>query len=371
MGIYKRCAIFGASVSGEKCLYSLENQVSIECFFDNRVNGKFHGYDVRRPMYDKGLFILVAVGNYLLVREQLFELGYSEFKDFCPYDVFLKKIVVIYGNCHAHAVKQYLIRNISFAKEYGIYPLPAIQDMPDSFDYSGIMRNCDLFIHQSVRENNIYGRKYASAELIQYSTKKCEIISIPNLYGMGKCFFPQLSQGTGYRGKMPLFHYDTNVRQWIREGKTKDDMKKKIQLGGIYNKESIGNSWNIFIKKVEEREKDWDVKILDYIMKKYQLEKLFCDPWHISSILVREIARRTLEFMGIKVDIPYILPMMDDLEVFIYEDVKNALDLKFEEKYIRVFSKVRVVGTMDLNIDEYLCQLIDFTVRYGITENEG
>lgn len=358
--------IFGADASGENCIYQMDKKIRIKGFFDNRKKGEFHGYRIQVPIYNKDYFILVAITNYFAARNQLLEIGYEEFADFCPYNMFGKKMVVMYGNCHVGAIKEYIERNVEFEKQYGIYPFPEIQQLIKTFSFEKIISKCDVLVYQPIREQNTYGSAFASNTILKYCKEDCYTISVPNLYGLAKCFFPSLIPVGRLTGIRNLFHYDVNVINWMKEEKTKKEMKKMIERGGVYKPEYIQDEWNRFLDKMFSRETEWDVKISDYILKNYKTKKLFSDSWHISSILAKEISVRLLNLLDIKADIPYTLPIMDGLEAFIYEDVKKALQLEFTEKYIRVFCKERVMGKMDMDMEEYLNQLINFTNRYGL-----
>ena len=53
--------------------------------------------------------------------------------------------------------------------------------------------------------------------------------------------------------------------------------------------------------------------------------------------------------------------MMDDLEVFVYKDVKEALGLEFQEMRIRKRGKTNFFNTCNMDFDEYINQLCQFT----------
>ncbi len=365
MDAIKSNIIFGAGSRGEKFLIQYYNVVEVRGVFDNQKTGSFHGYPISRPCYMKNVFIIVAVESalaYMGIRKQLIELGYKEFEDFIPYTVFNKKIALAYGNCHMEAIRKFLECNKEFSKQYGFYPFPGICDLNSDVEYETILPHIDFFLHQSIRQDNRYGEEFSSCYMLNKLSKKCETISLPNLYGLPKCFFPQLDVEIKYKSEAyPYFIMDRNVVQWLKEGKTVEEITNNI-LKGVYCENEILDQWERFKEKLFLRESEWDVKISDYILGNYQEEKLFCDMNHISAKLAKEIANRVLHYIGIQTEIVQYPIGMDALETFIYPDVRKALGLKFEEKIIRQFSLGASCSGYEMDFKEYIEQICSYTV---------
>lgn len=362
-------AIFGAGILGEQVLIEYWKQIEIKLFFDNYfAGGGIYGWAIEKPKYEKDLFVIVASNKYFEIRKQLKELGYLEFINFVPYQIFRKKVAIVYGNCHIHAVKAYLEQNAGFNLKYGFYPFPAIQNMELLEDYGNVLKHCELFIHQSIRKENKFGERYSSNTMIRFLPNSCQIISIPNLYGMPTCFFPQQKiNNSKDRRKQKFFFYsggDENIEKWIYEGKTLEEIKVYIISGGVYKKEEIIDKWNCFKTKLLEREQEWDIKISDFIFKNYKKEKLFYERLHISNSLVKEISNRLLRYVGCESELLYDLPIeLNTHEMFIYQDVMEALELEFEQKYVRKTSKDYLYNKGNMDIDEYLRQAYKWVNR--------
>lgn len=370
-------AIFGVGDIGEKFLTAYWEQLEISIVFDNKKEGFFYKWEIEKPRYIKNMFVVVTADQYHEIRKQLIELGYSEFSDFVPYQIFNRKMAVAYGNCHMWAVKTYLERDKDFAKDYGFYPLPMIQNMKLLENYELVLPHCELFLHQAIRKENIYGEKYASENMISYLSKQCQVVSIPNLFALPDCFFPQ--QQKYWKERQFYFNLgeDIWIERWLEEGKTEEEIKAYIVKGGVYQRQEILELWRDFQNKLYKREKEWDVKISDYIMDNYKTIKLFYDKYHISATLAREIASRTMQYMGYEGQIPYELPIyLDSCEMFIYQDVKEALGLQFEESYIRLGQKYCPLNESYMDIDNYVHQTCKWIRRqkyfdnYAVTSSE-
>lgn len=363
----KEVVLFGAGKMAEKFIYQYFGEVKIHCFWDNWKIGKFLDYQVERPKYCKDYFIIVTSISYLEIREQLISMGYLEFHDFIPASLYKRKMAVVYGNCHIDAIKLYLECHKEFCLEYGFYPFPMIQEIKEiNIDYEKILSHCDLFFHQSIRKDNVYGEDFSSERMLRYLKNTCRVISVPNLYGLPKYLFPQIDVHYKWqKGFFCPFFIDINVVRWLKSGISKETIKKYILGGGVYSKTKILTMWEDFKFKIYKREQEWDIKISDYIFDNYKKERLFCDINHITSKTAKEIALRILKYLGFNNKILLELPMMDNMETIIYKDVKDALGLEFEDYVIRKYSFGSIsLNSYEMNAEEYINQLYQFTRFY-------
>lgn len=370
----KKIIVFGAGMTGEKFLWINGGEITIDGFFDNVQTGDLLGYRIEKPRYEENVFIIVALEKYFEVRKQLITMGYVEFKDFIPYQIFRKKMAIAYGNCHADYIKRYLQYSKAFSNEYGFYPFPMIQDLTWDFEYEEIISHADLFLHQAIRTDNCYGERHASVYMLEYVTDNCKVIAIPNLYGLPKCFFPQLDltlQRQLRNRTLQGFFVDHNVKDWLKEGKSVKEISEMIAEGGIYSEAVILDMWKEFVKKLLMREQEWDIKISDYILGNYKKEKLFYDINHISSILGKEIAIRVLKVLELNPIIVTAPNGMNALETYIYPDVKKALGLEFEEKILREFTSDVACSACEMDYEEYIKQLCSFTLVNFVHYNSG
>lgn len=358
----KRTILFGAGRRCYKFLIKYLNELNAFAIFDNSKTGMLCNIPIKRPYYDSDLFIIVTVEDYLIyksIKRQLENMGYTEFENFIPFQIYNKKMAIAYGNCHMHAIKDYLEENKDFGETYGFYPLPAIQNITNIKQYRRAFEKTDLLFHQSIRESNKYGYDFSSKNVIQLAKEKCKIVAIPNLYGLPKCFFPQMSDEIEFDnllGGLNLFtRVESNIYRWVKDGKTKDEVMQRLMYDEIYSDEYIQLLWDEFKMKLLYREQEWDIKISDYIFENYKSVKLFNDTWHISTYLAREIAIRILKKFNYNSNINYVNPVLDDYEVFIYNDVKRALGITFKEDEIRSFTKkTSCIEFGGMNFNEYV-----------------
>lgn len=333
----RQVVIFGTGESCERFLCEKYNTVDIKYFLDNnKWGGVFLGKEIRKPFYDKNAFIIIASIKYIEIKKQLIQLGYREFADFTSFELYGKKISIIYGNCHMTAIEQYLRTNPMFARDYGIYPFKRIQNLNEADMEERIFKNCDLLITQDIRGDNSLGEIYSFTNIRLKLKEECKVIVVPHLYGMASCFFPQLISQKEIIGFL-----DNNIIDFASQKYSINEIVKKLYVeGGIYDRDVIKKNFMEFIQKLQKREASWDIKISDYILENYQKVKLFADTWHPSRILLEEITKRILMFLyrdrdSIDLSLESGLYGADSSEAFIYKDVKSALGMKFTEDCIR------------------------------------
>ena len=290
-------------------------------------------------------------------------MGLEEFQDFCYWELFEKKIAVIYGNCHTTAIKLWLQQSNEFNNEYGFYPLRPIQNINnDKLDdlESTVFENCDLFIHQSIRDDNPYGIRYASKNIIKALKNDCSIIAVPNLYGLPKFLYPQTEADLNPKlieGKNYYPFRDKYLEKELRSKKSIDETVSMILYSEITSKSEINNSKDTFFDKIKIREKDWDVEISDWMYEELSNLPLFYDQNHPTNEVIKYIANAVLRKLGYKevyIDIGY---RMDSFEIPTYGDVCHKLGLNYStQNILRQYSKhslQRQVMTLEQYVYEY------------------
>lgn len=288
--------------------------------------------------------------------------GLIEFENFEYFDTFGKKIAVIYGNCHTLPIRQILSRSRQFSRHYGFYPIKQIQEIKRLGQrklQSYGMEHCDLFIHQCIRKENVYGTEFSSEELIKRLKVNCRIVAIPNVYRMPRFLFPQVSGDNGiiYNGMNYFAFRDIFIEQY-RYLSVKE-LCEMIQDDCFISSADVLDGKDDFFCKLEEREKQWDFPISKFIMEHMEKEQLFFDPNHPTSIVLEYIAGKVLEILGMEQNLSYAdnISILDALEVPLYGAVRKALHMVYPQKFLRRWA----LSTLDcrpLDIKAYVEQYI-------------
>lgn len=283
-------------------------------------------------------------------------------------DKVLKKKAVLYGNCHMNLIEMYLQKSVSFSARYYILQIPLFYEGGEALTQRDL-RNCKLFIYQEVREKNKYGYEYCSDYLMSMLPNNCLRVQVPNLYELGYGFFPQNLVYPGKTGKIkfqndynPNYHGDERglfvhgdkyIQNMINQAKPLNVVIEQLK-GEVIPKYEILELFDIYIRKIEEREKKWDIKILDYLFKNYKDFQVFNDFGHPSNRVIKEITSRLLEYINLDDDIKdiYVDTELDEYEDPIYPCVASALGLKYQKKYLRKYSDKKIRNDMDY--EEYI-----------------
>lgn len=357
-----KIVMFGAGDQAVLDYYILREHYDIAYVLDNdEAKQLFYGKRVELPDESnvRQYFIVVCMNgeNYLEVAEQLKSYGLKELRDFCPSGAMGKKIVLLHGNCHVRVLKQYMISSELFRSQYYIYPTPPVQCFGGGYIDEDVLGGCDVFIHQDIRKDNPYGEQVSDEYTVSRLNSKCKNITIPNLYrNFGKAFFPQEAWNKSNRQNRNIakgmFPYgDANVAKLVEQGIRDRDEIIGFLKGHVYSKEFIQERFEFYKEAILERQKNWDIKIMDYILNNYKSCKLFYDTEHPCNNVIKEICKGVFELLDIDCrSIKEVDANLGEYEEAVYPCVMEALGLAWDEKNIRE-NKFKLQQKMDF--DEY------------------
>lgn len=373
----KEYLIYGTGIEACEIVYSLQDKIRIRAFVERAPQiSNF----CNKPVFEanmsimKDYYIIIAVrkDEYHRVASRFNDIGYSEFTDYIYWEWLLKKIVVIHGNCHMDIVKKYLETSDTFNKYYTIYPNQPIQNNKKKYIDPLVLKNCDVFIHQDIQSTNQFGFYLSDEYISEFLTDSTQDIIVPNLFGLGGFLFPQnyddkgstlqlynssINNGSDNNGLFP--HTDYIIDRLLVEsacGVTDWQCFAKMCL---YNsgltRERILDNFEIWIRRIKDRQADWDIEVYDFILKNYSEVKLFYDPGHPTNILIRHIVEGILALLSINDELIEIKDCMDYHENPVYPVVSDTLGLKWKDNTIRNSSYAKKLKRkMDFN--EYVTE---------------
>ena len=359
--------IYGTGINALKCVSFLEqNGIEIQYMLDGRDGiGRFKNYSVYKPVHEKlkNKFIVVASSyeTYFTIKKNIGPM--QEFKDFIYYLWIDKKMVFLHGNCHMDVIEGYLKSSDEFAKEFAIYPTPRICTKKKLNEK--IIKYMDVWIHEDIRSNNVFGYEYSDEYVGKFIKKNAIRIVMPHLYNLGVGFFPHaretndknapLLNGAYENGFFP--HRDNIIDKCINESMPLEEIYSYVNEDNILPEEYTVNNFNIYIEKIKQREKAWDIKILDFILENYKKYKLFYDMGHPTNIVLKKISVEILAYLGIKDDNIHTDTKLDYHEVPIYPWIRKVLKMEWKEEFIRIDKDaIKCKDTMD--IKEYIKEYV-------------
>lgn len=372
--------VFGTGEHAARCSYALKNiGIAISYYLNNNKKVDFFcGRKVYSPDKDnvRGVFIIVAVreGVYLTIQKQLQELGLCEFCDFLYYKWIDKKMVLVHGNCHTAIIKKYLESSDVFSKSYAIYPIPEIHRNKEGRINDIILKNCDILIHQDIQPNNQFGYFLSDEYICKRIKPGVKEIIIPNLFGIGQAFFP-LQAESNRMNNAPLangqdinayFPYkDSIIEKCVYEGKNAKEIIDILKSDTVLERDLVIDNFLFYMNKVKEREKNWDIKIYDFIMQNYRKEKLFYDIGHPSNALLKQISKGILQMIGIEDDNIYTEVKLNAYEIPVYFSVKKYLGIEWNDLRLRDGMNTKKMCE-DMDFDEYVYEYLWWC--YGISD---
>ena len=138
---------------------------------------------------------------------------------------------------------------------------------------------------------------------------------------------------------------------------TIDNIVRIIEDENLIDEKEIIFGYEDFFTKLIQREKEWNIKISDFIADNLSKTQLFYDPNHPTNTIISEVIKRLLNYMGIlESNISFqTLTHLDNFEIPIYNSVRKALKLKYKKIILREYSR-HSLSNVQMDIEEYVKQ---------------
>lgn len=232
----------------------------------------------------------------------------------------MKKICVIFFNCHGGEITRQLLSSKIFNDIFDIKFIPLYDYLP-GYKYSQnedliksdkeIISECDLIILQYIKND----RKIIHHEYIKTLTKKeCQIIIIPHY------------TFSGYN-----YPHDIMNDNFIDKDKPKDELETYINNLYTDDKEKILQHLSNELEHIRDLDLYSDIKCYDFIKNNYDKNLLFYSRSYPTYILFHYISEQILRILNINDNIK---PVWSSYAVHtlepIYPNVKKYLELQFD-----------------------------------------
>lgn len=363
----KKVVVYGTGINAVKCVSLLErNGINIEFILDGKEGtGIFKNYRVYKPiaenLHEYYIVVASAYGTYPIIKEKLS--GLHEFENYIYYGWLDKKIVFLHGNCHMDVIEGFLNSSEQFRRNYAVYPTARICTKERVKEE--VLKYMDIWIHEDIRKDNLFGYEFSDEYMEVYLPDGIKEIIMPHLYNLGAGFFPHakekndknspLLNGEYENGMFPF--EDSIIEECLRRHMNAEEVYEYAMQDDIMSREYIVDNFDKYIKKIEQRESAWDIKILGFILDNYKKEKLFYDMGHPTNIVLKQVAIKILEHLGILGDNIETDVVLDYHEVPIYPWIRKVLKLEWDENYIRN-GKGAIKSSDTMDTAEYIREYI-------------
>lgn len=229
----------------------------------------------------------------------------------------------------------YLGSNKEFVSKYFIYDVTPIHEKNASEFPDKLLSVCDVYLGQDIRKENKFGIQFSDEYIVERLRPDCKRIIFPNLVGMGKMMFIQSYYEAGGKNAdaaMPygFFPYgDSVIDRLYEEGYSAEEIIIEIAKGKFFSEEQIRSNFDEMVEQFKKRERNWDVKIVDYILENYRERQVFYDHYHPTNVLYEYIAREILGQLNVSAKQLACPWEQDSYETFVYPEVARALEMKW------------------------------------------
>ncbi len=303
-----------------------------------------------------------------------------------------KKMVITWGNCQTHTLRNMLSCNEEFKSKYITCETPRLWIKKDENDWelffeSGILHLADYFFMQNVSLYNRFGYRMSSEYVLSQLSEQCKVITITNLHFMG--YFPQLHHSHNeidiYRGKIEwsggINCIEKEVTKLICEGaeiKSSEEIVELISREDYFNRETLKQNIEAELRDFELREESIEIKMGDFLRQNYDKFLMFVTDMHPTRRVLEEFARRILKRLCIS-DMEIECgreeiqsPMPKDMAFVIYPSVLKAFD--FPEKIYKMRvnlqgNELPVLMGVDRELDRIIEQNKNSDKTYSMTLN--
>lgn len=248
----------------------------------------------------------------------------------------MKKKFVVFANCQSRAVALTLMENKHFSDEYEWLVIPAVQNITFKCVESVLdaVHGADLFIYQPVASSGNRPAEISSDFLLGQLKPGCLSISFPSVYFDG--YFPHLASLMGINSVLNLAH-DYVVAYAVALGFSDQQVVDFILSDDFY---SARLSQDLLSKSVDslkfrEEQDKIDILLSEYISSNYQSTRLFNQFNHPKRPLIKFVADRVLEILGL--EHPYVdvegVSHLDTIYIPVYPSIYKSLSLEFDEVF--------------------------------------
>lgn len=405
----KKINIYGTKESALVFLLANKDRIKVNKFIDGQISTEkkidisyfdhseqYVAIPVLKAIKDlKQYYTVVAtsVKTYWIIKKVLEKLGFEEFDNFEYFATFNKKIALVYGNCNAHGVATILSFSKIFNEKYGFYPVqPTFELYREGISVTSqynnkILKKASLFLYQDVRLNNQYGAEFSSIPLLNKVSCSCRKICIPNFVKLPEFLFPQsqyidapitlLKCASQKDILSPFTSRDCFIDRY-HESRKLCSLVNMICKDDVIDHNLIKDLFDLFVEKISKRDKNWDVKTKNFILKNYKNHQLFYDLRHPSRYLLTYVSEEVLKILNMQSccsslensSIPVYRSFcssggrfvdLDCEEVPIYNSVFKSLNLEFSrqlmhQSYVRnePFHSLIGVRTVEDYVRDYM-----------------
>jgi hypothetical protein len=316
--------LFGTGKRARSFYNKYKSEISICGCFDNNSESVFlDGLNVlkpaRREEYKSAYIIICSVWDADIC-EQLIELGYTVFDDFCNVYIYEqlkglvpeKKLSCFLGICTISVIAYAMKFVPEFYHEYNIVNLfiPALREEKKRMEHlftDLILENCDLLV---------YNKFVGDTKFIKKIGEISKVISIP-LLSAGN-YWPQdytvfhpkeMNEYLGLWGiddlsevweDIMMFNADRYVKAMVQQNRSEEEILSSIMSDNFISREEVLANHDSTLRRIGIMGRGATISMLDYFSQNFRTKRIMADGLHEEECMIREYVKRILNELSIE-----------------------------------------------------------------------
>jgi hypothetical protein len=207
--------------------------------------------------------------------------------------------VVVTGNCQARPIAK-IVETLSSSIEVTAVGIVHLLKNAEREKYLIEFNKADYIFAQRV--DNKYPCEFVRTEFLRNNWGG-KVVVWPNLYYRGynpELIYLRLNNHSPLRGPLGDYHNQTIIESWKKGLSVKETLSRHKDIE--YNRERYGNIPDISLAELKEREKDCDIKIVQYLENIISRERQFFTFNHPKNELLVYAAKKILDVAGLQQD---------------------------------------------------------------------
>ena len=227
------------------------------------------------------------------------------------------KLVLLYGNCQivicVYEYIKYFYKNIILWKSYNLIE----NNQPINYD---ILQNADIFIYQPI--NDSFGI-YSIKDMNKYLKENCIKIIVPFIFL--NSFFPLTNKAVAVTLDGVIDKREDKYKNMILNQDIIIELNKKYsreEIIELYKNDQIDfNYQKMFeenISRMKEKEKECNIKVVDFILDNYKYYQLVKNHLHPNGILIYHYVKQIFKILNLGIPKYIDNPIGDPPEMYLY-----------------------------------------------------
>jgi Polysaccharide biosynthesis enzyme WcbI len=211
----------------------------------------------------------------------------------------MKKKFVVFGNCQAGGIANFMLTSPSFANRYEYMATKPVQTIKNKHleDWKTAISESDLIVYQKISESYKFP-SVSESNMLKIAKPESIKISFPSLFF--NAYFPQLGGNLYNQNKNISLLDQVDDYLWLglyAKGYSHQQTKEIVMNPDLFSKEEAQHFYEMSISELQKREQFLQVTASDIYAALYQNVKLGYQFNHPTRVLTVKVVNRILALL--------------------------------------------------------------------------